>query len=113
MATTLSPLAASSCARIDPVQPSPTITASVAGSLNAMTARLRSESLFRYPVGSAHDADGRQRVAFVVALDPIPVVVAGSGKSDHLPANHVAVAAVNGIGEEPLAGVLQQVLEEF
>src|SRR5690242_11507893 len=51
-------------------------------------------------------------IAFVVAADPIAIVVADAGESDHLPSDHVAIAAVNGIGEESLGHVLQQRAEK-
>src|SRR5260221_13065973 len=102
MATTLNPARVRSSERIEPVQPSPTITTSLAGSLPVMLAvqSLRRASA-RLPFGSAEDADRRQRIAFVVALDPIPIVVARPGESDHLPADHVAVAAIRAICAGP------------
>jgi len=47
-----------------------------------------------------------------VPFDPVPVVVARAGKTDHLPAGHIAIAAVYGVGEKSLLRVLQQQLEE-
>ena len=48
IATIFSPLAASSCARIEPVHPNPTITTSVAGSLRALPAlRYRIQPILR------------------------------------------------------------------
>src|ERR1700722_4989407 len=62
--------------------------------------------------GLADDADGRQRVGFGVALDPVAIVVAGAGEADHLPCGHIAVAAIDGIGEEALPRVGQHLLEK-
>src|SRR5262245_33290034 len=95
MAMTSSPSSVSSCAMIEPVQPSPTITTSFFGRMRAMRV-----SPFRRPVRAAHHAHGRQRIALVVAVDPVQIVVTGAGKPDHLPRNHVAVAAVDRVGEE-------------
>src|SRR5690242_4354690 len=98
------PAPVSSCARIEPVQPSPTITTSVDGSVRVMTCIARGDGpSMGDPIGSAGDADRRQREALVVALDPVAIVVAGARKPQHLPADHVAVAAIERIGEEALA----------
>src|SRR5579859_1558278 len=107
------PALVSSCARIEPVQPSPTITTSVDGSVRVMTGIPRcGGASMRDPIGPAGDADRRQREALVVAVDPVAIVVAGAGKAHHLPADHVAIAAIDRIGEEALARVVQQLLEE-
>jgi hypothetical protein len=47
-----------------------------------------------------------------VALDPIEIIVTRAGEADHLPTDHVAVAAVERIGEETLLHILEQVLRE-
>src|SRR6185503_19030487 len=106
MAMTSSPWSVSSFAMIEPVQPRPTMTTSLCGSLRAMSARLRC------PVGTAGDGDGRQREAFVMPVDPVEVIVAGAGEADHLPGDHVAVAAVDRVGKEALLDVLERLLEE-
>ena len=56
--------------------------------------------------------DGRQRKALVVAVDPVEIVVAGAGEADHFPRHHVAVAAVDRVGEEAHLDVLDGLLEE-
>ena len=68
--------------------------------------------LVRGPVRAPDDADGRMRIAFVVTADPVAIVVADAGKADHLPADHVAIAAMDGIGEEAFRHVLQQRAEK-
>src|SRR5581483_3027413 len=108
MAITSRPASVSSCARIDPVQPKPTITASFGGSLRGMT-----DSTPWGPLGAPADADGRIRVALVVPAYPVAIVIARSGEADHLPGAHVAVGAVDGIGEESRLRILQQQLEEL
>lgn len=60
------------------------------------------------PIGATGDTDRRIGVAFVVTLDPVAIVVTNAGKTDHLPAGHVAIAAVDRIGEESFGHVLQQ-----
>src|SRR6185437_9133285 len=113
IATTFMPALVSSWARIEPVQPRPMITTSVDGSMRVMAFALgRGGGSMREPIGPAGDTDGRQREALVVALDPVAIVVAGAGKADHFPADHVAVAAIDRIGEEALLRVVQYVLEE-
>ena len=67
---------------------------------------------FRCPVGAAGDGDRRQREAFVMPVDPVEVIVAGAGEADHLPGDHVAVAAVDRVGKEALLDVLERLLEE-
>src|SRR5215475_3753190 len=107
------PLAASSCARIEPVQPSPTITTSVAGSLRAISGPpLPSSIRFMNPFWTAADANRWQRIALVMPINPVAVVVARAGISDHLPGNHVTVTTVYWVSEKSLARVLQQLLEE-
>src|ERR1051325_1091504 len=119
MATTLSPARVSASARIEPVQPSPTMTASTGGNLRVIgpgppqKAPLAAALSARRPFGAALDANRRQRIGLVVALHPVAVVVARTREADHFPANHVAVAAIDRIGEEPLFRVLQQKVEEL
>jgi hypothetical protein len=47
-----------------------------------------------------------------VPIDPVGIVVTGAREANHLPRDHVAVAAVDGIGEEAFLYVLDSVLEE-
>src|SRR5579862_5676737 len=47
-----------------------------------------------------------------MSVDRFVVISVGSGKADHPPRNHVAVAAVNRIAEEALDRHLQQHVEE-
>src|SRR6185312_6553997 len=109
MAMTCSPASASSLATIEPVQPSPTITTSLAGRRSVIASR---SALLHGPLRPAGDADRWQGVTLVVAAHPVAIVVARTGKSDHLPRAHVAVAAVDRICKEALLDVLDQLLEE-
>src|ERR1700691_2161217 len=101
------PASVSSCARIDPVQPSPMITTSLGGSLVVMF----SASL-RRPLGAPREAHGGMGITLVVPAHPVAVVVAGAGIADHFPAAHILVAAVDRVREESFLRVLQQGLEE-
>src|SRR5689334_21623900 len=101
------PAAVSSWARIEPVQPRPMITTSLCGSLRAIL------SLFRRPFRTAGESDRRQRKALVMAIDPVEIVVARAREADHFPRAHVAVAAVQRVGEEALLDILDRLLEEF
>src|SRR3569623_585514 len=101
------PSSVNSCARIEPVQPSPMITTSFFGSFVAMPS-----PCLRRPLGAAFEADRRQREALVVAVDPVPIVVAGAGESDQLPLVHVAVAAVNRIGKKAQLDVFDGLRDE-
>src|SRR5579862_2268206 len=108
MATTSRPPSVSSLARIEPVHPSPTIATSLCASRWVIVA-----STLRIPLGSTLNAYGGQWVGFVVTRDPVAIVVAGARKSDHLPGHHVAITAVDRIGEEPLLHVRHQILKEL
>src|ERR1700756_2043572 len=108
MATTSRPASVSSCARIEPVHPNPTMTASLRGSLRAIWslfkkfraagAALNKSSL--RPVRMIVDADNRQSDALVVTVDPIAIIVMRARKSDHLPGGQIFVAAVDRIGKK-------------
>src|SRR6266702_8826496 len=101
MATTFNPASVSCCARIEPVQPRPMITASFLGSTRAISA--------------SHPVDGNRpvRIGLVVLVDMVAIVVARAGEADHLPARHILVAAIERIGEEAFHGVLQHQLEKL
>jgi hypothetical protein len=60
----------------------------------------------------ASDADRRMRITFVVVADPVAVVIADARKADHFPSDHVAIAAMDRIGEKPFGYVLQQRVEK-
>src|SRR5689334_24445473 len=64
------------------------------------------------PTGRAGDAHWWQREAFVVALDPVEIVVARSGITDHSPGDHVAIAPIDGIREKSLLHVLEDLIEK-
>src|SRR5208337_5373500 len=66
----------------------------------------------RCPACLALDAHGRVGVAFIMAGNPVAVVVARAWEANHLPAGHVAIAAIDGIGEEAFPCILHDVLEE-
>ena len=51
-------------------------------------------------------------IAFVVTVYPVAIVVPDARKSDHRPADHVLVAAVDRIGEEAFGHIFQQRIEE-
>src|ERR1044071_1245087 len=88
MATTFSPASVSCCARIAPVQPSPMITASFFGIKRAKPA---TQPVDRdRPLGKGH----------VVLADIIQIVVPRAGESDHLPARHVALTAIQRVGKK-------------
>src|SRR5579872_6033544 len=109
MAITSSPASANSFATIEPGQPSPTITTALGGRRCVIAFR---SALLDRPLRTPGYADRRQRVAFVVAAHPVPIVIARAGKSDHLPRAHVAVAAVDRVRKEALLHILQDLLEE-
>src|ERR1700723_3960070 len=96
------PASVSSCARIDPVQPSPMITASFGGSLVVMGL-----GTLRCPLGAPREAHGGMGITLVVPAHPVSIVVAGAGIADHFPAAHVFVAAIDWIREKSLLHVLQ------
>ncbi len=73
---------------------------------------LRPSGLARVPIRPSLEADGRTGIAFVMSVDPVAVVVPGAGIADHAPRAHVAIAAVNRIGEKSLPRVRKQQLEE-
>src|SRR5712672_2871251 len=90
-ATTLRPASVSSLARIPPVQPNPTMTASTSLSFVAMA---------RAPSAHVRDADRISR-EFLVAifLDVVAMHRDRARESDHPPARLVAVSSVDRIGE--------------
>src|ERR1700730_14112171 len=47
-----------------------------------------------------------------MALDPVEIIVARAGVADHLPADHVAVAAIQRIGKKSFLHVLNDEHEE-
>src|SRR6478752_5285650 len=103
------PSSVNSFARIEPVQPRPMIATSFLGSFWAMGS---ASSLARVPIRPSLEADGRTGIAFVMSVDPVAVVVPGAGIADHAPRAHIAIAAVNRIGEKSLPRVRKQQLEE-
>src|SRR5690348_6173346 len=94
-ATTCRPTSVSSFARIDAVQPKPTSTTSLGGSLLAMS---------RLPDAGVAPGDAHIRHVELLAelVDLCHVVVARPRKTDELPADEVLVPAVDRIGEEAL-----------
>src|SRR6476646_9654626 len=106
-ASTFSPASVSSWPRMAAVHPKPTSTTSTPGSLRAISA-----SIAGVPFGAALQADGRQGEALAVFADELSVVVSRAGEADHLPSCHVAIAAIDRIGEKPFDRVLQEDAEE-
>src|SRR5215469_6630354 len=101
--TTLRPALVSSRARMAPVQPIPTMTASTSLSLVAMAASS----------GEVGDRLRPRGVALAAILVDLVRVGGGqAGEADQLPSGLVAVAAVHGIGEEALDRDLVQAPEE-
>src|SRR5690606_31218083 len=105
--STSSPASVSSWARIAPVHPKPTSTTSTGGKFLAMSLPFPARFLFfaaalsgRIPGRTAHEADGLDVNRRAVVIEKIAIVVAGAGEAHELPANHVAVAAIDRIGEE-------------
>src|SRR5258708_3929379 len=48
-----------------------------------------------------------------VLINQVVIGGVGAGKPDHAPRHHIAVAAIDGVAEEPLERGLPQVLEEL
>src|SRR3954471_65415 len=118
--TTCNPASASSLARIVPLKPTPTITASTGFSLVATSVLFHEQHVLRVTVLveralAFQDVDDRHRqrvVRHAVLLDMLRVDGGYAGKADQLPADLVAVAAVDRIGEEALDGVVEEQVEE-
>ena len=47
-----------------------------------------------------------------MAADPVPIVIAGTRETDQFPSRHVAVAAIDWIGEKAFLSILQEQREE-
>src|SRR5205823_6127720 len=111
---------ASSFARIVPLKPTPTTTASTGFSFVAMSVLSHQEHMLRVTMlverGLALEAVGdryRQRVVrHAVLFHEMRVHRRDARKTDQLPTDLVAVAAVDRIGEEALDGVVEQHVEE-
>src|SRR5262249_41092437 len=102
--TTLSPALVSSRARMLPVNPTPMQTASTSLSMIAIT---------RSRLGKVRDR-ARRLVVFLAEIfgDLLPIGRREAGVANHLPARHVAVAAIDRVGEKALHGDLQKGVEE-
>src|SRR5579862_5166467 len=101
--TTLRPALVSSRARIDPVQPTPMTTASVSLSV-IMT---------HPPSGKIRDR-ARRLVVFLAKVF-FDVLAVGRGETriaDHLPRRHVAIAAIDRVGEKAFHAQIEQRVEE-
>src|SRR5687767_5925624 len=102
--TTLRPALVSSRARMLPVQPMPTTTAST--SFSTVTIARSSSRKVR---------DGL-RFGFIflveIGLDLFAVASRQTREADHLPCRLVAIAAIDRIGEKPLHRELEQLVEE-
>src|SRR4051794_13096475 len=119
--TTRKPASASSFARMEPARPTPTTTASTGFSLVAMSALLlHEEDVLRmarlvedaFPFEDIDDGDRQRVVRHAVLFDEVRIYGRDARKADQLPADLVAIAAVDRIREEALDGVLQQHVEE-
>src|SRR5206468_5634961 len=101
--TTSSPALVSSRARIAPVQPMPTMTASA--SFNRVAIATAS--------GKICDRLRLRDVTLVaVGIDFVGINGGKTGETDHLPCNLVAIAAIDRIGEEALHGDGEELIEE-
>src|SRR6202030_1439053 len=117
MPTTFNPVFASSNAVREPVNPTPIVTTSTS---------FRRFAIFRLLGFSSGDARihvyaamrilaeaGRCSVDLdAVLIDHVVVRSVGSGKADHPPRHHVAVAAVNRVAEVTLQGALPEMRKE-
>src|ERR1700731_22636 len=117
MPTTFNPVFASSNAVREPVNPTPIVTTSTG---------FRRFAIFRLLGFSSGDArihvyaavriladTGRCPIDLdAVLIDHVVVRSVGSGKADHPPRHHVAVAAVNRVAEVTLQSALPQMREE-
>src|SRR5258706_703700 len=119
--TTFRPDSASSFARMVPVRPTPTITASTGLSRVAMSALLPGDEHVLRVAGLVHlgaafeDVEDRHRlrgVGHAVLVDMTRVHGGDAWETDQLPAGLVAVAAVDRVAEEALDGVVEQQVEE-
>src|SRR5436853_5235589 len=118
--TTCNPASASSLARMVPLKPTPTTTASTGFSLVAMSVLSHEQHVLRVTVlveraFAFQDVDDRYRqrvVRHAMLLDVLRVDGGHAGKADQLPADLVAVAAVYGVGEEAFDGVVEEQVEE-
>src|SRR5690349_20551864 len=118
--TTCNPASASSLARMVPVKPTPTTTASTGFSFVAMSVLPHEQCVLRMAVlveralalEKVDDGDGQRVVRHAVLVDVLRIDRRDAGKADQLPADLVAVAAVDRIGEEALDGVVEQQVEE-
>src|SRR5262245_4816542 len=103
--TTVSPALVNSRAMMLPVQPMPTMTASISFNRVAIAA---------LPSGKVRDRLRLDHVALVaILIDQGGIDRRQAGIADHPPCGLVAVAAIDGIGEEALHGDLQQRPEEL
>src|ERR1700756_4241609 len=112
IAVTLRPASHNSWARIDPVHPSPMITASFAGNFFAMPPPFAPTALTS-PVRVILDGDRGERDRLVVPVHPFAIVVMGSWEADHLPCRHVLVASIDWVGKESCLGVVEDLLEKI
>src|ERR1700678_3128920 len=101
-ATTRRPASVSSFAMMAPVHPIPTMTASTRG----FTIAMESAS---FP----GQIDGRQRIRSIAYFHPVGIVGAGTGEPDHLPRQHVLVAAILRIAKISHARFREQLIEEL
>ena len=58
------------------------------------------------------DSYRRKWKAFVVTFHPVPVIVAGAWKADHLPGCHILIPAVDWISKKALVRVPEDKFEE-
>src|SRR5438105_3704895 len=118
--TTCNPASASSLARIVPLKPTPTTTASTGFNLVAMSVLSHEQHVPRVTVlveralafQDIDDRYGQRVVRHAMFLDVLRVDGGYPGKADQLPADLVAVTAVDRIGEEALDGVVEEQVEK-
>src|SRR5689334_3878853 len=118
--TTCNPASASSLARMVPVRPTPTTTASTGFSLVAMSILPHEQHVLgmavlverRLALEDVDDRDRQRVVRHAVLLDVLRIDRGDAGKADQLPADLVAVAAIDRVGEETFDRVVEQQVEE-
>src|SRR6476646_8884331 len=118
--TTCNPASESSLARMVPVRPTPTTTASTGFSLVAMSVLPHEQHVLRMAVLverrlALEDVDDRDRqrvVRHAMLLDMLRIDGRDARKADQLPADLVPVAAVDRVGEKALDRIVEQQVEE-
>src|ERR1041384_1041563 len=118
--TTCRPASASSFARMVPLRPTPTTTASTGFSLVGMSVLSHEQHMLgmamlverALALQDVLDRHGQRVVRHAVLLDMGRIRGGNAGEADELPANLLAVAAVDRIRKEAFDGVVEHHVEE-